>query len=839
MLIGIDFGTYDSGVAIYTQDGPKVIKNSEKDSVISSRVALGNQALIGNQVPNYAFTNRHVIKSIKGHLGEDNYRVLIDGVFYTAIEVTALVLGELKHTAENAFRETLSEVVITVPVMFDDHQRQAMEHAAKLAGFKTINLINETTAVGLAYAAQNEFKIHELNIFFNIGAGMYDVSLIEINNGIVEVLASNGSDQIGSDDFDKNIMTWLVQDFYRKHAIDLSNNSSIMKRLAVVAENAKIELSTKEATQIKVIAVINDGDMSLDIDVTLTREHFNTLVAPLVHEIKASIELLLKDSDYLVDEIDNIILAGGGSQVPVVKEAISKIVDLNVEVIDDQVMALKGTTIQSAILNNMFKDVISIDVTPLSIILEHNNGGFIKLVKDNTVIPNIAPAIPIDKNSLTPLTILQGSDNFQSLGTIQLTDIPLGELADECELEVSLDKNGLIMIKVINTTRGDEQLIFFKEQPSQIEIVEQATTSDQNSYLNVVSGVYYPSAYDAVDAAFDEGQFRYWDTNGDLMQIEVPADQYYLAVTLMADRIRRGDIATITDPVVAKDIIRKGLFSFDQVLHIALNGNVDAIKYNVKTDTIEAKKNMSISVAVAYVISCWYGISSEKALLNAAYLGLKINGLAFVKAILNAEAKRLGVNTHLFKNTELLLNLLGNPEDIEILKQAFGVDKLSPTAAELKSQIMEKLPEVDYIDAADINILFKGHVDADILYREVKKTNKRHDNIPSSLAQFTLTDAEFVIKIIREQFINLAREYLVLPQEARQIITQLTSDANGRLANALYTYNDPWELCDQVLVPLFDDFAKRRSSYSFSLEMLFEPLKMIVADANDIDLEEF
>ncbi|CAH0418356.1 Hsp70 family protein [Periweissella ghanensis] len=839
MLIGIDFGTYDSGVAVYTQDGPKVILNSKKESVISSRVALGNHPLIGNQVPKYALTNRHVIKSIKRHLGEDNYRVLIDGVFYTATEVTALVLGELKHSAENSFGETIAEVVITVPVMFNDRQREAMEHAAKLAGFKTINLINETTAVGLAYASQKEFKVNELNIFCNIGAGMYDASLIEINNGIVEVIAANGSNQIGSDDFDKSIMTWLVQDFYQQHAIDLSNNSSIMKRLAIVVENAKIELSTKEATQIKVVAVVNDGDTSLDIDVTLTREHFNILVAPLVHEIKDLIAVLLKDSGYLVEEIDNIILAGGGSQVPVIKEAMSTIADVSVEVIDDEVMALKGTTIQSAILNNMFKDVTSVDVTPLSIILEHNNGSFVKLVKDNTVIPNIAPTIPIDKNRLTPLNLLQGSDNLQSLGSIQLTDIPLGELADECELEVSLDKNGLITVKVLNRTQDDEQLIFFKEHPSEITTFEQIGVDGKDNCLNVVSGSYHPSAHDAIEAAFDEGQFRYWDSNGALMQIEVPADQYALAVALMTERIKQGDIPTITDPTVAQHIIRKGLFSFDQVLHIALNGNVDAIKYNAKTDTIEAKKNMSISVAVAYVISQWYGTSIEKALLNATYLGLKINGLAFVRAILNAEAKRLGLNTSLFKNPEMLFNLLDQPENIEILKQTFGVNKLSPVAAELKYQIMKKLPDVDYIDMADIDILFKGRVNADILYREIKKTNERHVNITSSLEQFTLTDAEFVIKVLAEQFINLAREYLVLPREARQIITELISDTHGRLANALYTYTDPWEFCDQVLVPLFEEFAKHRASYSFSLEQLLTPLKTILADANTIAFEEF
>ncbi|CAH0416233.1 Hsp70 family protein [Periweissella fabaria] len=839
MLIGIDFGTYDSGSAVFTNAGPTVIKTSTHAEIISSRVALGKQPLVGGKIPNYAFTNRHVIKSIKRHLGEENYRILIDGTFYTAIEVSALVLGELKQNAEAQLGEVVTETVITVPVMFDDTQRNALKQAAKLAGFEKVRLVNEPMAVALAYAAQQDFNVHELNVFYSIGAGMSNAALVEINNGIVEVLAAGGSSTLGGDEFDRMIVDWLVQDFYRQQKIDLSKVSSVMKRLTLVAEQAKIELTTAAQTTIKVVAVANVGDKSLDIDVVLTREHFNELVTPLVNAIKAPFEFLIKDAGYLLEEIDNIFLTGGSSQVPVIKDMMTKLVDTNVAVIGDQVLALKGTTIQAAILSGTLPNVTAIDVTPMAIMLEQSNGSFVKVVTDNTVLPNVAPRIPVDKTNLTPLNLLQGSDHIQQLGTIQLHNMPLGAATDECELEVSLDENGFITVKVLNNTTKDEHVVFFNDVIIPVASNAAIAVTPSSNALNPVAGVYYTSAYDAIEAAFDDGQFRYWDANGQVMQIEVPLDQYDLAVTLMAERIKNGDIPTITDPQMAQKIIQKGLFSYDQVLHLALNGNVDVIKYDEDTETIVAKTKLSISVAVAYVMQRWAGATEEAALLNTVYLGLKVSGIAFAHAIVEAEFKCLGLNPQLLKNSELILNTLGQPNSVEILKDAFSAVPDLPAATALKDQIMKKEPAIDYIDIDDIHILFKGRVEAPILYTAVKQANERHSNITSTLDQFTLTDAEFIVKVVREQFIELAHEYCIFPLEARQLVTQLVNDASGRLANALYEYVDPWTFANQILGPLFDDFAKHRYSYHLALDMLLAPLKLILEDASDVEFDEF
>lgn len=272
---------------------------------------------------------------------------------------------------------------------------------------------------------------------------------------------------------------------------------------------------------------------------------------------------------------------------------------------------------------------------------------------------------------------------------------------------------------------------------------------------------------------------------------------------------------------------------------MALNGNVDVIKYNEDTETIVAKTKLSISVAVAYAMQRWAGATEAEALLNTVYLGLKVSGIAFARAIVEAEFKCLGLNPQLLKNSELILNTLGHPNSVEILKDAFSAVPDLPAATALKYQIMKKEPAVDYINIDDVNILFKGRVEASILYTAVKQATERHSNITSTLDQFTLTDAEFIVKVVREQFIELAHEYCIFPLEARQLVTQLVNDASGRLANALYEYVDPWTFANQILGPLFDDFAKHRYSYHLALDMLLAPLKLILEDASDVEFDEF
>lgn len=506
-------------------------------------------------------------------------------------------------------------------------------------------------------------------------------------------------------------------------------------------------------------------------------------------------------------------------------------------VIDDQVMALKGTAIQAAILTNTLnKDITVIDITAMSVVLEQSNGSFVKLISSNTIIPNVAPKIVINKKNVEQLTFLQGANQLNVLGVLNSVDFFLDLDENQYELEVSVDRNGIISIRLINTINSTENLIFLGDNELENLTLFSEFDEEKEKYFNKVPGKYFANVHEVINDAFDEGQFRYWDSKGCLMQIEVPFDQYTQAIELMSERIKNGDIPSIDNIDFAKKIIAKGFFSYDQVFHLAVNGNIDLIKYNEVEETISAKQNISISLAVAYVISRWYGTDKEKALLNTAYLGLKADGFNFVKDLLSAEIRQLGLSTNLFSDSKLAFSLLEDADSVKVLKEILGLSSLSPRGMELRCQIMKKVPSVDYIDIDDVAILFKGRISAAILYDRLKKANEHFGGIPSPLKQFTLTDAEFIIEVAREQFVNLAREYFILPIEARQLVTDLVRDQSGHLARALYQYTDPWTLCNAVLTPLFDDFSKHRCAYTLSLNMMFKALQKVLSDTSDIEL---
>ena len=470
-VIGIDLGTTNSVVAVMEGGEPTVITNTEGSRLTPSVVGFSKtgERLVGQLAKRQAVSNpENTISSIKRHMGE-NYTVDIQGKKYTPQEISAMILQKLKEDAESYLGEKVTQAVITVPAYFNDAQRQATKDAGKIAGLDVLRIVNEPTAAALAYGLDKggDGKI----LVFDLGGGTFDVSILELGDGVFEVKATNGNTHLGGDDFDNKVMNWMISEFKSQTGIDLSQDKMAEQRLKEAAEKAKIELSTVLSTNINLPFITADATGPKHLDLTLTRAKFNELTEDLVQATMEPTRKAIADSGFSIDEIDKIILVGGSSRIPAVQEAIKQVLgkEPSKGVNPDECVAV-GAAIQAGVLVGDVKDVLLLDVTPLSLGIETLGGVFTKIIDRNTTIPTSGSQIfstAVDNQPSVDVHVLQGeremaADN-KTLGRFELTGIPAAPRGvPRIEVTFNIDANGIVNVSAKDLGTGKEQKITIK-----------------------------------------------------------------------------------------------------------------------------------------------------------------------------------------------------------------------------------------------------------------------------------------------------------------------------------------------------------------------------------------
>ena len=467
-IIGIDLGTTNSCVAVLEGGEPVVIANAEGTRTTPSVVAFAKtgERMVGQVAKRQAVTNAdRTIASIKRHMGE-NYKVNIDDKAYTPQEISAMILQKLKADAESYLGQTVTEAVITVPAYFSDAQRQATKDAGKIAGLEVKRIINEPTAAALAYGLdkENEQKI----MVYDLGGGTFDVSILEIGDGIVEVLATAGDTRLGGDDFDQRIMDYLVAEFKKAEGVDLSNDKVAMQRLKEAAEKAKIELSGMTNTAINLPYITADATGPKHLDVSLSRAKFNELTADLVERTMKPVRQAMSDAGLKPSDLHKVLLVGGSTRIPAVQEAVKGITGTEgfKGINPDECVAL-GAAIQGGVLTGDVKDVVLLDVTPLSLGIETMGGVFTRLIDRNTTIPTRKSQIfstAADNQPSVDVHVLQGEREMaaynKTLGNFQLSGIaPAPRGVPQIEVTFDIDANGIVKVSAKDLGTGKEQNI--------------------------------------------------------------------------------------------------------------------------------------------------------------------------------------------------------------------------------------------------------------------------------------------------------------------------------------------------------------------------------------------